>query len=98
MQSFSFEWDPAKAALNLRKHGISFEEAESAFDDEHSLMLEEALHLEGEHRFLLLGMSSQARILVVVHCYRSEGARIRIISARTATRSERDQYVARWKR
>ena len=98
MHPFSFEWDPAKAALNLRKHGISFLEAASAFEDEQSLMLEEAIHLEGEHRFVLLGMSSEVRILVVVHCYRAEGANIRIISARKATRSERDQYVARWER
>ena len=93
-----FEWDPAKARANLRKHGISFEEAESAFYDDHALVEDDPEHSEREEeRFLLLGLSAALRVLVVVHCYRESDSVIRLISARRATRTERAQYDARWK-
>jgi hypothetical protein len=87
-----FEWDDTKNASNLAKHGVSFEEALTAFLDEHGLVMPDPDHSEDEDRFVLLGLSSSTRLLVVVHCLRESGSAIRIISARTATRSERGQY------
>lgn len=95
MASLRFEWDPRKAAANLRKHGISFAEAETAFYDDYGAISEDPDH--PEDRFLLLGMSSTLRVLLVVHAVREAGAVVRLISARRATRSERAQYDARWK-
>jgi uncharacterized DUF497 family protein len=97
MDNLRFAWDPAKAAANLRKHGISFEEAESVFSDDEALFLEDPDHSVGEERFILLGLSAHARVLVVVHCYRTAPDTIRLISARRATRAEQRQYAARWK-
>ncbi|MGH7533844.1 MAG: BrnT family toxin [Gemmatimonadales bacterium] len=96
MGALHFDWDPAKAASNLRKHGVPFEEAESVFSDEQGLLLDDDRHSDAEPRFALLGLSATLRVLVVVHCYRAAGATIRIISARKATPAERAQYVARW--
>jgi uncharacterized protein len=90
---FRFEWDPAKAEENLRKHGISFVEALTVFWDANGLLLDDSAHSEVEDRFLLIGMSETLRILVVVHCYRLEDTTIRLIGARKATASERDRYV-----
>ena len=98
MDPIRFEWDPRKAAANLRKHGISFAEAETAFYDDYATITEDPDHSVDEERFLLLGMSAGLRVLVVVHCVREAGSVIRLISARKATRSERAQYDARWKR
>lgn len=98
MPPLRFDWDPAKAAANLRKHGISFEEARTVFLDEHALILADPDHSTEEDRFLLLGLSSALRVLVVVHCHREAEAVLRLISARRATHSERAQYDARWKR
>lgn len=92
MKQLTFEWDPAKAASNLAKHKVSFEEAQSVFSDEDALLINDPDHSEQEDRFILLGMSSTPRLLVVVHCYRSDEGVIRIISARRATRTERGQY------
>jgi uncharacterized DUF497 family protein len=97
MGPIRFEWDPRKAAANLRKHGISFAEAETAFYDDYATIIDDPDHSAEEERFLLLGMSAALRILVVVHCVREVGSVIRLISARKATRSERAQYDARWK-
>jgi len=97
MAELRFEWDPAKAVANERKHGIAFEEAKTVFWDDHARFLEDPEHSEEEDRFLLLGLSSQARILVVVHCYREKADTIRLISARRATRAERRYYVERWR-
>ena len=97
MGALRFEWDPRKATANVRKHGVSFAEAESAFYDDHATVTDDPDHSEGEDRFLLLGMSAGLRVLVVVHCIRAAGSVIRLISARKATRSERAQYDARWK-
>lgn len=83
-----FEWDPRKAAANLRKHGVSFEEAQTAFDDELGAYYPDRLHAE---RFVLIGYSARARLLYVVHAEVKTDA-IRIISARKATRNEKAHY------
>ena len=87
-----FVWDPAKASLNLRKHGVSFDEAQSGFYDELAMQFLDEAHSETEERFIMLGMSQAARLLVVVHCERRAGEVVRIISARKATRSEAEHY------
>jgi uncharacterized DUF497 family protein len=87
-----FEWDPRKAAANLRKHGVSFEEARAVFLDEDALLQPDEEHSDDEARFLLLGISGRLRTLVVCHCYRREEEVIRIISARKANSRERQQY------
>ena len=92
MSSLRFDWDPKKATLNLRKHGVSFEDAQSVFSDENGLLIDDPDHSEEEDRFVLLGLSHSLRLLVVVHCYRSEGKVIRIISARKADAQERSIY------
>jgi uncharacterized DUF497 family protein len=89
-----FEWDPRKDAANQRKHGVSFEEARTVFFDENALLRDVPEHAEEEDRFVLLGLSSHLRILVVCHCYR-RGQVIRIISARRAVRQERGDYERR---
>lgn len=87
-----FEWDTGKASENNRKHGITFEEAMSAFLDENARVIPDPEHSDDEDRFVLLGLSVQLRLLVVVHCYRGGDDLIRIISARKADPSERKQY------
>jgi uncharacterized protein len=88
----NFEWDPVKAAANLRKHQVSFEEAKTVFYDEFARQFFDEEHSVEEERFIMLGMSSNARLLVVCHCERAEGEVIRIISARKATRGEAAFY------
>ena len=85
-----FEWDPKKARLNIKTHGVSFDEASTAFRDPLSQTIEDPLHSEYEERFVLIGRSIQGRLLVIVHTDRDE--RIRIISARLATKRERLRY------
>lgn len=85
-----FEWDPQKAEKNLRKHRISFVEAASVFFDPLSITLPDPLHSDDENRFVITGLSYQQRHLVVVHSDR--GDRIRLISARLATPSEKKNY------
>lgn len=92
MSTLRFEWDERKAAANARKHGVSFEEAKSVFVDEHAKLIDDPDHSEGEDRFVLLGLSSALRLLLVCHCYRSESNVIRIISARKATARESESY------
>ena len=87
-----FEWDPAKAALNIKKHGVSFEDAQSVFYDELAVQFFDEPHSDGEDRFLMLGMSSNAQLLLVCHCEREDGGVIRIISARKATKQEQSFY------
>ena len=88
-----FEWDAAKSAANVRKHGVSFEEAKSVFYDEFAIQFYDSENSElEEDQFLLLGQSSESRILLVCHCERDSGNTIRIISARKATRKERRFY------
>lgn len=88
----TFEWNSQKAAENRRKHGISFEEAKSAFLDGNARVIADSEHFEDEGRFILVGLSVRLRLLVVVHCYRAEESVIRMISARKADKTERRQY------
>lgn len=87
-----FEWDDGKALSNVAKHGISFDEATTAFSDPYGRIIEDPDHSVDEDRFVLLGMSLQANVLIVCHCLRQAGSSIRIISARKATRSEQNHY------
>ena len=87
-----FEWDPSKAAVNFKKHGVSFEEAQSIFFDEFAIQFFDQEHSTAEERFLLLGLSSKARLLLVCHCEWETGELIRIISARKATKRESTFY------
>ena len=87
-----FEWDSTKAAANAKKHGVSFEEAQSVFYDEFAVQFFDDDHSGEEERFLLLGMSTGARLLLVCHCERNSGNVIRIISARKATKRESTFY------
>ena len=89
-----FDWDPRKASSNEKKHGVSFEEAQSVFFDEQALLLEDQQPRHEEERFVLLGLSASLRILVVIHAVREEDV-IRIISARKATRLETREYDIR---
>jgi len=98
MEDLQFEWDERKSRINVEKHGVSFEEAMTVFTDERALFMADPSHSSTEDRFLLLGMSAHLRTLVVCHCYRNAREVIRIISARKASRSERQQYAQRWKR
>ena len=88
----SFDWSPAEARANLSKHGVSFEEAQSAFYDEYARQFFDETHSEEEERFILLGMSNRLRLLIICHCERSGGNVIRIISARKATAKEKTFY------
>lgn len=92
MATIRFEWDPAKAGSNFRKHGVGFEEARSTFGDEFARVIPDEGAFADESRLVLLGMSDRLRILVVCHTYREADEVIRIISARCADRSEREQY------
>jgi len=85
-----FEWDERKAKQNLSKHGISFDEASTVFGDTLSITIEDPVHSTREHRLVTLGHSAKQRLLVVVHTDRSN--RVRLISARIATRHERRKY------
>jgi uncharacterized DUF497 family protein len=87
-----FEWDQSKATANQRKHGVSFEEAQSVFYDEFAVQFFDDEHSTSEERFILLGMSASARLLIVCHCERESGNIIRIISARKATKPESAFY------
>ena len=90
LTGYEFEWDDAKAEVNVRRHGISFEEASTVFGDPLAILLPVPDHSHEEERFLVLGMSSRRRMLVVSHAERPP--RTRLISARLATRHERRQY------
>lgn len=92
MNGLHFEWDPVKAQINLEKHGVTFEEAMTVFYDEAAIEFYDDAHSEGEERFLLLGLSSDMKLLLVCHCYRSEESVIRIISARKAAKNEAKHY------
>lgn len=98
MEGLEFEWDEKKNRANRRKHGVSFEEAQTAFADEHGLLIDDPQHSSDEDRFVLLGLSASLNVLVVCHCYRAGGDTIRIISARRADSHERGEYNRRWER
>ena len=92
MSNIEFAWDPGKARSNLRKHGVSFEEAQTAFLDENGRLLDDPDHSDDEERFVLLSYSFQARCLTVSHCYLEPDSVIRLISARHATAREEKMY------
>ena len=92
MHDIRFEWDRKKSALNRRKHGISFEEAQTVFYDENAIEFFDPDHSDREDRFIMLGVSFTLRLLVVCHCLREAPSVIRIISARRATRREAKSY------
>jgi len=93
-----FDWLERKSSANKRKHGVSFEEARTVFYDERALLVADPDHSDVEDRFILLGLSSALRLLVVCHCYREREGVIRIISARKANGPERAEYHHRWSR
>ena len=92
MKMLGFEWDKKKEKANVKKHGISFEDARTAFYDEHALQFFDPDHSDDEERFILLGTNHKLKTLVVCHCFRETETVIRIISARTADKDEYDAY------
>lgn len=92
MADIRFEWDEAKGAENKRKHGVTFEEAQTVFLDENAIRFLDPDHSADEDRFIMMGISFQLRVLVVCHCFRVSNAKIRIISARKADRKEETTY------
>ncbi len=92
MESLKFEWDENKNEINKKKHKISFDEAKTVFYDDNALLIDDPEHSEQEERFIILGTSTKANLLVVCHCYRHSETVIRIISARKATKTETNQY------
>lgn len=86
------EWDDQKAKINAQKHGITFEEAETVFDDLYARVIPDEGHSVLEDRFVILGLSARANVLIVCHCYRENGQTLRIISARRATKGEEKTY------
>ena len=92
MGNIEFAWDRRKARSNLAKHGVSFEKAQTVFQDESARLIDDPDHSENEDRFVLLGYSLQARCLIVSHCYRQSDSVIRLISARRATAQEEGVY------
>jgi uncharacterized protein len=93
MDDITFTWDPAKNKSNTRKHGVSFDEAQTVFLDESAQLIDDPDHSSiEEDRFILLGLSASLRMLVVCHCYRESDEVIRIISARRATPGEARSY------
>ena len=93
MKNIRFEWDSNKDHINQEKHGISFEEAKTVFYDLEALVIDDPEHSEGEERFIILGLSKIANLLVVCHCHRENEMVIRIISARKATKTEAKYYT-----
>jgi len=93
MDEISFSWNEIKAASNFRKHGVSFAEAQTVFADEFARLIHDPDHSREEERFILLGLSSNMKVLAVCHCERRQN-QVRIISARKADKSERMQYEA----
>lgn len=92
MPEIIFDWDDAKNVLNIRKQGVSFDDAKSVFYDEHARLIPDNEHSSSEDRFIILGLNFQAKTLVVAHCYRQNDEIIRIISARKADKEEIKQY------
>ena len=92
MSDIKFEWDLKKATANLKKHGVSFAEARTVFFDENAKLINDPDHSGDEDRFILLGLSSSLRVVLVCHCYREKGNLIRLISARHASTYESKQY------
>jgi len=94
IDGIKFKWDPKKNAINKEKHHVSFEEAHTVFYDEEAKVIDDPEHSQEEDRFIILGFSKKANLLVVCHCYRASETIIRIISARRATKNESRQYFS----
>ncbi len=92
MNLIRFEWDDRKSKQNKKKHGVSFEEAQSVFYDERAIQYFDPDHSKDEDRFIMLGMNFKTRVLVVCHCYKKNDMVIRIISARKAEKDEENEY------
>jgi len=92
MGTIEFQWDKKKASSNQNKHGVSFDEAKTVFYDESAIIISDPDHSEHEERFVIIGRSSLAKVLIVCHCYREPESIIRIISAGKATKRETKQY------
>lgn len=92
MNDLRFQWDKLKEKANIKKHGVSFNEASSVFYDENALQFFDPDHSESEDRFILLGISFKLRVLVVCHCFRESDMIIRILSARKADGDEENEY------
>ena len=92
MQRDKFVWDAEKYKANIRKHGVSFDEATSVFDDDNAIYFDDEGHSKTEERFIVIGMSDKLNVLMVCHCYRNGDSLIRLISARRANRKENAQY------
>jgi uncharacterized protein len=92
MNELRFQWDKLKEKSNIKKHGVSFDEACAVFYDENALQFYDPDHSESEDRFILLGISFKLRILVVCHCFRESDTVIRILSARKADGDEENEY------
>lgn len=90
-----FDWDPKKNKSNIKKHGVDFEEAETVFQDEMALEIPDEEHSGDEERWIIIGLSSKTRELMVCHCFRNGGDVIRIFSARRANRVEIALYERR---
>ena len=91
-ETLSFEWDDKKNKLNIAKHHVSFDEAQTVFFDPNARIIDDPEHSELEERFIILGLSKSPKLLVACHCYRTADEVIRIISARRATSNEAKQY------
>ena len=92
IKELSFEWDLKKNEMNKYKHGLSFEEAVTVFLDENAIIFDDPEHSVLEERFLIIGMTEYNKVCIVSHCYRNGEGTIRLISARKATRNERNVY------
>ncbi|KAF3983574.1 MAG: BrnT family toxin [Methylococcales symbiont of Hymedesmia sp. n. MRB-2018] len=97
MKKVEFEWDNNKDRINTSKHGVSFDEAQTAFYDEYAIQFFDPEHSASEVRFLLLGMSFKLKTLVVCHCFREEETVVRIVSARKADKDESKAYWSKRK-
>lgn len=92
MFTLRFAWDEKKNLANIAKHGVSFAEAQTVFSDINARVIDDPDHSDNENRFIILGLSSKLRVLVVCHCYRENSETVTIISARKATRKEANNY------
>ncbi len=95
METLKFEWNPNKNEINKKKHGLSFETAKEVFYDEFAILFDDPDHSIEEERFLIIGSIKSEQICIVSHCYRDQENRIRIISARRATKTEKQVYLDR---
>jgi hypothetical protein len=96
MESIIFKWDENKNEINKKKHGLSFETAKEVFYDDDAILFDDPDHSNGEERFLIIGMTESSKICIVSHCYRDSDNVIRLISAREATKREKQIYHNGW--